>query len=144
MEKKISNRFYESFNFILLGYNLRPLEIEAAVGIKQIDKIDSIVNNRRLCKLTIIAKKIMQLFINNPNIITQKEIGISSWFEFSIVLVNKLKGKRNEIIEKLNKSGIEVRPIVAGNFTRNKVIKFMDYEISGELMLIIFMIMVFL
>ena len=37
------------------------------------------------------------------------------------------------IIAKLIKKEIEVRPIVAGNFTRNKVIEYMDYEISGEL-----------
>ena len=125
---KSSNSFYESFNFILPGYNLRPLEIEAAVGIEQINKIDSIVNNRRSN-----AKTFIQLLKGNPNIIIQKEIGMSSWFGFSIVLINKLEGKRNEIIEILNNNGIEVRPIVAGNFTRNNVIKFMDYEISGKL-----------
>ena len=31
------------------------------------------------------------------------------------------------------RNGIEVRPIVAGNFTRNEVIKFFDYEIFNEL-----------
>ena len=125
---KSSNNFYESFNFILPGYNLRPLEIEAAVGIEQINKIEDIVNNRRSN-----AKTFIKLLKGNPNIIIQKEIGMSSWFGFSIVLVNKLEGKRNEIIEILNNNGIEVRPIVAGNFTRNNVIKYMDYEISGEL-----------
>ena len=30
-------------------------------------------------------------------------------------------------------NGIEVRPIVAGNFIRNPVIKYMDYEIFDEL-----------
>lgn len=29
--------------------------------------------------------------------------------------------------------GIEVRPIVAGNFTRNRVIDYMDYSIYGTL-----------
>ena len=30
-------------------------------------------------------------------------------------------------------NNIECRPIVAGNFTKNPVIKFMDYDICGEL-----------
>ena len=30
-------------------------------------------------------------------------------------------------------NNIECRPIVAGNFTKNPVIKFMDYDIRGEL-----------
>ena len=66
-------------------------------------------------------------------IIIQKEVGISSWFGFSIILRNNLKNKRSEIIEKLSIANIETRPIVAGNFTKNPTIKYMDHTISGEL-----------
>ncbi len=37
--KKSSDKFYELFNFILPGYNLRPLELEAAVGLVQLKKL---------------------------------------------------------------------------------------------------------
>ena len=37
------------------------------------------------------------------------------------------------VIDKLLKNNIEVRPIVTGNFTKNPVIKYMDYEITGNL-----------
>ena len=127
--KKSLNSFYESFNFILPGYNLRPLEMEAAIGIKQIDKIDKIIKTRREN-----AEIFADLLKSNPNISIQKEIGNSSWFGFAIVLKNELENKRDQIVKRLTENGIEVRPIVAGNFTRNKVIEFMDYEISGELM----------
>lgn len=30
---KMDDEFYESFNFLMPGYNLRPLEIEAAIGL---------------------------------------------------------------------------------------------------------------
>lgn len=30
-------------------------------------------------------------------------------------------------------AGIECRPIVAGNFAKNEVMKYFDYEIHGEL-----------
>lgn len=126
--KHSSNSFYESFNFILPGYNLRPLEIEAAIGIKQIDKIDKIIETRR--RNACYFKKI---FKNIEDIVIQKEVGESSWFGFAIILRNELKGKREEIVNKLVENGIEVRPIVAGNFTRNPVIKYFDYEIFGEL-----------
>ena len=126
--KKSTNSFYESFNFILPGYNLRPLEIEAAIGIKQIGKINKIIETRRRN-----AKEFVKLFKNANNIILQEEIGSSSWFGFAIVLINKLEGKRDEIVNMLRKNGIEVRPIVAGNFTRNPVIKYIDYVIQDEL-----------
>ena len=126
--KKSSNKFYESFNFILPGYNLRPLEIEASIGIKQIKKIDIIIEKRRKN-----AEYFLKLFDGNNNISIQEEIGESSWFGFAIILINKLEGQRCKIVEKLITSGIEVRPIVTGNFVRNPVIKYFNYEVSGEL-----------
>ena len=126
--QKSDNEFYESWNFILPGYNLRPLEIEAAIGIKQIEKIAKIVKTRRKN-----ADYFVEMFKDNKNISIQKEIGDSSWFGFAIIVKNELKGKRDKIVEKLKENGIEVRPIVAGNFTRNPVINFMDHEICGNL-----------
>jgi CDP-6-deoxy-D-xylo-4-hexulose-3-dehydrase len=125
---KSEDPFYEYFNFIIPGYNLRPLEIEAAVGLEQIKKIDKIISNRRKN-----AKMFQNMLNSNPNILIQKEIGESSWFGFSLVLINELEGKRDLVVNKLEDNGVEVRPIVAGNFTRNKVIEYMDYSIFGEL-----------
>ena len=79
--KKSSNSFYESFNFILPGYNLRPIEISAAIGIKQIDKIEQIIKTRRKN-----ATRFINLFGNNTNISIQKELGESSWFAFTSII----------------------------------------------------------
>ena len=38
--KKSEDPFYESFRFILPGYNVRPLELSGALGIEQIKKLD--------------------------------------------------------------------------------------------------------
>lgn len=126
--QKKDNPFYESFNFIVPGYNLRPLEMEGAIGIEQLKKIDRMVKQRRENAAYFLEK--MKEF---PNIRTQKEIGESSWFGFSLVLQNELTGKRDALISKLREANIEVRPIVAGNFTRNKVIEYMDYRIPNPL-----------
>ena len=40
---------------------------------------------------------------------------------------------RDEIIQKLQSSGVEVRPIVAGNFTKQPVMKFLNSRIHGKL-----------
>ena len=41
--------------------------------------------------------------------------------------------RRRGLIDVFTQNKIECRPIVAGNFTRNPVIKWFDYEIFGEL-----------
>lgn len=125
---KTSDPFYESFNFIVPGYNLRPLEMEGAIGIKQLEKIDDMIVQRR--RNAAYFKKRMSAF---PDIRIQEEIGESSWFGFSMVLGGKLQGKRNAIVKALKDADIECRPIVAGNFTRNKVVEYFDYRVSGSL-----------
>ena len=41
--------------------------------------------------------------------------------------------KRNAVLNHLSKAQIEFRPIVSGNFLKNEVIKYFDYEISSNL-----------
>jgi CDP-6-deoxy-D-xylo-4-hexulose-3-dehydrase len=71
--------------------------------------------------------------INHPDLIIQSEIGESSWFGFSLVIRPNSKLTRKQFVVKLNKLGFECRPIVAGNFSKNEVVKFFDSEIHGEL-----------
>lgn len=125
---KVGDNFYESYNFIVPGYNLRPLEMEAAVGIEQMKKWDRIIAQRRKN-----AAYFRQKLDEIPGIRTQKEIGTSSYFGFPIILEKENKGRRNEVIKYLVQKEIEVRPIVAGNFTRNQAVKYMDYSIYGTL-----------
>lgn len=126
--KKKEDPFYESFNFIMPGYNLRPLEMEAAIGSIQLTKLDRIISQRRE-NATYFKEKI-SIF---EDIQIQKEVEESSWFGFAIILKGKYEGKRQQLVEILRKNNIEVRPIVAGNFTRNKAIEYLNYEIYGKL-----------
>ena len=126
--KKTGDNFEDSFKFITPGYSIRPLEMSGAIGSVQLRKINSFIDNRREN-----AKFFNELFKSNENIIIQRETGESSWFGFSIVLKNKFLGKRSEVLKKLSNANIETRPIVAGNFTKNPTIKYMDHTISGEL-----------
>ncbi len=125
---KKDDSFYESFNFIMPGYNLRPLEMEGALGIEQLKKLDDIISQRREN-----AKYFQDQIKNLEGYKTQTEIESSSWFGFAILMSGKNKGKRAELIKVLDAEGIDVRPIVAGNFTRNKAVDYMDYEISESL-----------
>ena len=126
--QKKDDPFYESFNFIVPGYNLRPLEMEGAIGLEQLKKMDRMIAQRREN-----ARYFKQKMSSFTDVRLQKEVEKSSWFGFSLVLQGKLKGKRNIVIDALRKAEIEVRPIVAGNFTRNKVIEYMDYVIPSPL-----------
>lgn len=123
-KKKSNNDFEESFRFILPGYNLRPLEFCGAVGREQLKKLPGIVNGRRRN-----AERFLALFEDNPIFHVQEEVGASSWFGFSMIVRKSSPWNREQIITQLNKMGFECRPIVAGNFAKNKVVELMDYSI---------------
>tara|TARA_B100000575_G_C22951530_1_gene550285 strand:- start:305 stop:886 length:582 start_codon:yes stop_codon:yes gene_type:complete len=120
--------FARSFNFILPGYNLRPLEMSGALGVEQLKKFPNLLSSRREN-----AKVFRSLMIDHPKFITQHEIGESSWFGFSLVLRKKYDNQRSFFIDKLSRLGFECRPIVAGNFINNEAIKYFNFEIHQKL-----------
>ena len=120
--------FTDSFNFILPGYNLRLLEMSGAIGIEQLKKLPSIIKERRKNGALFQSK-----MAEHPKFIIQQEIGESSWFGFSLILRKEFENQREFVANQLQNLGFECRPIVAGNFVKNKVIDYFDYEVQGEL-----------
>ena len=126
---KISNNWFEeSFRFVLPGYNVRPIEMSGAIGNKQLKKLPNFLKKRREN-----AKLFVNLFKNNDDFLIQKEIDRSSWFGFSLIIKPGSKIIRKDIINLLEKNKIEYRPIVTGNFVRNEVLKYFNYEIHKKL-----------
>lgn len=125
---KSGDPFEDSFKFVLPGYCVRPLEMSGAVGSVQLGKMPAMITKRREN-----AKVFQEAFADIPDVITQMEISESSWFGFSIVLRGKLHGRRKDVLARLTEAGVETRPIVAGNFTRNPVIQYIPHEIRGTL-----------
>ncbi len=129
--EKSDDVFEESFKFVLPGYNVRPLELEGALGIEQLKKLPRFISERRANAVTFKKE-----FNDHPWLMTQKEIGKSSWFGFSLVIrpeAVKAGRTRAELVKTLTSNGVECRPIVAGNFAKNPVVKLMSHEIQGAL-----------
>lgn len=124
---KSDNWFEEAFRFVLPGYNVRPLEMSGAIGSEQLLKLDGFINQRRKN-----AEHFITLFKDDNRFIIQKELGESSWFGFSFI-IKDLKLNRKKIIEVLTKAKIDSRPIVTGDFTKNEVMRFFDYDKHNSL-----------
>ncbi len=126
---KSQNFFQESFKFVLPGYNVRPLEMSGAIGQEQLKKLPEFIRIRRKNFETF-----YNFFKNSEDFYIQHEIGDSSWFGFSLVIKEDSQISREMLVSYLSKNNIECRPIVTGNFLKNKdVLKYFDYEVHGEL-----------
>lgn len=126
--EKSDDPLEELFRFVLPGYNVRPLELEGALGVEQVKRLPKMVEERRKN-----GKLLQEMFDNHPDIIIQREIGESSWFGFSLVIRPGSKLTRKTLAVKLNELGFQCRPIVAGNFAKNEVVKYFDSEVHGTL-----------
>ena len=119
---KTGDNFKDSFTFVTPGYCVRPLEMSGAIGSVQLKKWPD-MREKRLKN----AQYFKERFKDLKGVRTQKEIGGSSWFGFSIVLEGHLEGKREQVIKTLTENKVETRPIVAGNFMKNPVIEYINY-----------------
>ena len=126
--RKSDDPMKESFNFILPGYNLRPLELSGALGIEQLKKLPSLLEGRR--KNALVFQEVLSKV---KTFRMQKELGSSSWFGFSLVLNEETDITREEFANKLNKAGFECRPIVSGNFASKSVMEYIPHKIHGIL-----------
>lgn len=126
--EKSDDSFTESFNFVLPGYNLRPLEMSGAIGCEQLKKLPSLISGRQKNGL-----KFKSEMEDHALFDIQQEFGRSSWFGFSLILREQNSRLRKDVVKQLDKLGFECRPIVGGNFAKNEVMRYLDHSIHGEL-----------
>jgi perosamine synthetase len=89
-----------------IGYNYRMTDIQAAVGIRQLERLDWIVGERRK-----IAEQYLKAFADIPFIRLPKEQEgyFTNWQSFSIYLKPECPVKRNELMQELLDAGVASR-----------------------------------
>ena len=120
--------FNEEYRFIFPGYNVRPQELNAAIGIVQLRKLPDMTRVRRENH-----QYFQDIFSNSDHFIIQKENGISSSFSFSMIIRPSSSIDRNKLFKVFNEEGIKFRMITGGCFPRHDAIRYFDYEIVGKL-----------
>ena len=125
---KKSDAFSEAYRFILPGYNVRPTELNAVVGLEQLQKLPQMTEQRRKN-----WHYFQSRFSGDSRFIIQQENGNSSAFSFTIVLNPQIDIERSLIFEALEDADIGYRMITGGNFLRHDVIRYANYETVGEM-----------
>lgn len=123
-KNKIHEKFTDidpRFTFVNLGYNVRPMEIQAAMGMHQLGKLESKNNNRKI-NYNIIKNKIKNdprnTFLSFPEEIKNGDI---AWFGVTLFLNENIK--LSCYLDYLTNNGVENRPIITGNMVRQPVIR---------------------
>ena len=135
-KKKIEKKYSHldpRFIFINSGYNLRPTDIQAAIGFSQFKKKDIFKENRNYNRELIISEVVKSdKFDNQINFLKHDERINPSWFGLPILINNKFKKKKFKYLKYLSSRGIETRPIISGNFINQPAIKLYKLDKSGK------------
>lgn len=113
-----------------IGYNLKATDMQAALGLSQLDKIDRFVQARK----------------DNFAYLTKRFDGVSglilpvatehsdpSWFGFPITLDPEHPVDRNELLRFLDERKIATRQLFAGNLTKQPAYMSTDFRVVGDL-----------
>lgn len=106
----IDSEFFAKYSFYDLGYNLRPTEITGFLGLQQLQYIEEAIAARE--RNYLFVEKHM---INNNDLIPIDHSHISTLSNFAIPVVCKTQALRDKYKAKFEQTGIEIRPMIAGN-----------------------------
>jgi len=111
------------FNFVNTGFNLRPLEVTAAMGLVQLKDLQRANEQRRdnfsaiVSAITGDARYAKQFTIFEPSTGTDP-----AWFGLACLLDASLAHQQREFLAYLTANGVENRPVISGNFARQPVL----------------------
>ncbi len=95
--------------FTRVGYNYRMTNIEAAIGLAQLENIEThIAQRRKVASWYMEELNGMEDYVELQHVTEGAE---SVWWMFSVLLKDKAKITRDELILRLEKDNIETRPL---------------------------------
>lgn len=121
------------YTYSHIGYNMKVTDMQAAVGLSQLDKLGAFVDARRANHewLTQRFKKegwdehfILPEATPNSN---------PSWFGYLLCIRDGSPLKRNDVTQHLEAKKIGTRLMFAGNMTRQPAFQDVNYRVSGPL-----------
>ena len=114
-----------------LGYNLKVTDMQAAVGVAQLDKLDSFIQQRKEnFRLLSEGLKKYEQYLILPKATPKSD---PSWFGFPFSIRHGAPFKRNDLANFLEDHKILTRQLFAGNMIKQPAFKDVKYRVVGEL-----------
>ncbi len=114
-----------------LGFNLKITDMQAAVGLSQMDHLENFIaaRNRNFAALKRGLKHLEHYFI-----LPEATAGTEpSWFGFPVTLRHDAPFTRDELVINLNANKIGTRLLFGGNLVRQPYMKGRDFRVHGAL-----------
>lgn len=114
-----------------IGYNLRPTDLQAALGLVQLAKFPQFVEARkRNYNALYSGLSAFEEYLILPTSDPRAEV---CWFAFPITVRDNPRFTRNDLVQWLEKARIETRFLMAGNITRQPGFSGIRHRTVGDL-----------
>ncbi len=114
-----------------IGYNLKMTDMQAAVGVAQLRKLDAFTQTRkRNWQYLHDGLQAFQEFLILPQATPKSD---PSWFGFLITVREDAPFSRNELVRYLDERQIATRFLFSGNITRQPAYQHVNYRVVGDL-----------
>jgi CDP-6-deoxy-D-xylo-4-hexulose-3-dehydrase len=108
--------------FSEMGYNVKPLDLQGAIGLAQLEKFEEIEINRRHSKETI-----EKIFLDNvPGIRTPNKLDKADPCWFGTPIICEEEGLKHRLVAHLEENKIQTRNYFAGNILLHPGFSFLD------------------
>ncbi len=132
-DRGLANKRNTKFNFVNSGFNLRPLDITAAIGLSQFKRLDKSIYTRKQNRNNIInTLKKSHKWKDQLTFLDPIDNIEPSWFGIPILINKKFIRNKKKYLNYLNKKGVETRPIISGNFLNQPSIKLYNLNKNKE------------
>ncbi len=109
---------YRRYIYGELGSNLKPLELQAAMGRVQLKRLKQFKEARK--RNAKVLTKILFRYADKVFLPSTHPKADACWYTYPITLKN---GSRKRVLDALDKANIEWRPILAGNIAKQPAFK---------------------
>ena len=119
------------YTYTHIGYNLKATDLQAAVGVAQLQKLPSFIEARRRNFDRLFAGlKALEEFFILPTALPGAQ---PSWFGFPIAVRPEAPFTRNDVIAHLESHHVATRLLFAGHLTRQPAYSNVDFRVVGDL-----------
>lgn len=119
------------YTYSHLGYNLKTTDLQAAVGVEQLRKLEEFTSRRKrnFAHLRELLNPLEEKLIL-PEATKNSD---PSWFGFILTLRDGADVSRDRVVHYLQEHKLQTRMLFAGNITKQPAFKGVDYRVAAPL-----------